>query len=162
MDRHRTTSSQRTNDARRGGVPGRHDEPRSRANLGHTIGTPPPLLRTPVAEMLRDLLGPMRWLGAPKGSDLSEALGGLPGDAGWLLELPHDGGLLCITISRRLSPATPYHEETRVVLFQELRGYGGFTWCLSADVPDSLERVRAEVESLLEGGATVLTTGGLK
>jgi hypothetical protein len=160
MERQRTTS-QRTTETRRGAAPGRHDEPRSRPNHAHPIVTPPPLLRTPVAEMLRDLLGPMRWLGAPKGSDLSEALGGMPGDAGWLVQLPDAGGLLCITVSRRLSPATPHHEETRVVLFQELRGYGGFTWCLSAEAPDSLDRVRAEIESLLQGGATVLATGGL-
>jgi hypothetical protein len=109
--------------------------------------------------MLRELLGPMRWLGAPKGSDLSEALGGMPGDAGWLLQLPSDGGLLCITLSRRLTGSQ--QQETRVVLFQELRGYGGFTWCLTADEPATQSRVRAEVQSLLDGGARVVP-GGLK
>jgi hypothetical protein len=99
----------------------------------------------------------MRWLGAPKGSDLSEALGGMPGDAGWLLQLPKDHGLLCITISRRLTPAND--TETRVVLFQELRGYGGLTWCLAADEPQTLDRVRAEVQSLLDDGAAVISAG---
>lgn len=108
---------------------------------------------------MRKLLGPMRWLGAPKGSDLSENLGGMPGDAGWLLQLPNDGGLLCITISRRLGPAA---EETRVVLFQELRGRGGFTWCLAADEPATLERVKAEIRSLLDDGARVLQHNGLQ
>ena len=115
-----------------------------------------PVLRTPATEVLRAMLGPMRWLGAPKGSDLSEALGGMPGDAGWMIELPGDGGLLCVTISRRLGAVK---DETRVVLFQELRGYGGFTWCLAADTSESLERIRAEVQALLDGGARVVRSG---
>ncbi|HYE63587.1 MAG TPA: hypothetical protein VD997_16470 [Phycisphaerales bacterium] len=157
MDRHCSNNSR--TDSRRG-APGRHDEPRSRPSTARPTHPPPnnqptPVLRTPIADALRELLGPMRWLGAPKGSDLSEALGGMPGDAGWLLQLPHDGGLLCITISRRLGPAS---EETRVVLFQELKGHGGFTWCLAADDPSTLERVKAEIRSLLDDGARVMHT----
>jgi hypothetical protein len=162
MDRPRSNSS--SYGCRRGATPGRRDEPRSRNNRAPAPAptpTPPPasqpVLRSPVAEALRQMLGPMRWLGAPKGSDLSEALGGMPGDAGWLLQLPNDGGLLCITVSRRLGAKPNPDDETRVVLFQELRGYGGFTWCLTADEPQTLERVKAEVRSLLEDGARVLT-----
>jgi hypothetical protein len=131
----------RTEDQRSAGrrARGRADQP----------GLPPG-----ATHMLRDLLGPMRWLGAAKGSDLSEALGGMPGDAGWLLELPRNGGTICITVSRRLGTR---NDETRVVLFQELRGYGGLTWCLRADTPEGLERVRTEVQSLLTHGACVVT-----
>jgi hypothetical protein len=132
-------------------TPGRQDERRA-PRLPPAHPSAPPLRPAQAAtDLLYSLLGPMRWLGAAKGSDLSEAWGGKPGDVGWLLELP-GGGRLAITVSRRLGLT---REDARVVLFQEVCGYGGLTWCLPADTPEHFVRLRAEVESLLADGAQV-------
>lgn len=132
--------------------PGTHPGPARPAAPIQPTGKP---MHAAATDLLCGLLGPIRWLGAAKGSDLSEAWGGKPGDAGWLLDLP-GGGRLAITVSRRLGFS---REDARVILFQELRGYGGLTWCLPADSPQHLDRIRTEVEALLADGATVSQRG---
>jgi hypothetical protein len=134
-------------------MPGRREQRTERPRNGHRV---PPVLQPGQAatEMLVTMLGPMRWLSAQQAADLSEAWGGKPGDAGWLLEFPGEHpSRIVITVSRPLGAAQGH---ARVVLFQELRGYAGLTWYFPATTPEHLERIAAEVRALLADGARVV------